>query len=129
NTDIEYADFLFSENNPVGIVRRYQDEEETEPNMEYALNYKRNFGRKDHDLSAMLTYLNNWEDSDQLYTEKTFLPDGAPSGEPDKLQRSDNYETEKQLLLQADYVHPFGENGKFEAGIRNTLRDITNDFL
>lgn len=129
NTDIEYEDFLFNENNPQGIVRRYQDEEETEPNMEYALSYNRNFGRKDHDLSAMLTYLNNWEDSDQLYTEKTFLPDGSPSGDPDKLQRSDNYETEKQLLLQADYVHPFGENGKVEAGIRNTLRDITNDFL
>lgn len=129
NTDIEYIDFLFNENNAQGITRRYQDEEETEPNMEYALSYERNFGRKDHDLSAILSYLNNWEDSDQLYTEQTFSSNGAPSGNPDRLQRSDNYETEKQLLLQADYVHPFGENGKLEAGIRNTLRDITNDFL
>ncbi len=129
NTDIEYADYLNNTGNPTDITRRYQDEEETEPNMEYALSYKKNFGKKDHDLSALLSYLNNWEDSDQRYTERTFLPGGAPSGNPDLLQNSDNYETEKQLLLQADYTYPFGANGKFEAGIRNTLRDITNDFI
>lgn len=129
NTDIEYADYLFNTDNPTGIIRRYQDEEETEPNMEYALSYKKNFGKEDHELSALLSYLNNWEDSDQLYTERTFLAGGTPSGDPDRLQHSDNYETEKQLLLQADYTYPFSENGKFEAGIRNTLRDITNDFI
>ena len=129
NTQIEYADYLFNIGNPVGITRRFQDEEETEPNMEYALSYKKTFDKKDHELSALLSYLNNWEDSDQLYTERTFLPGGAPSGNPDRLQHSDNYETEKQLLLQADYIYPFNENGKLEAGIRNTLRDITNDFL
>lgn len=129
NTDIEYADYLFNIGNPTGITRRYQDEEETEPNMEYALSYKKSFEKKDHELSALLTYLRNWEDSDQLYTERTFQPGGAPSGDPDRFQHSDNYETEKQLLLQADYTYPFSENGKLEAGVRNTLRDITNDFL
>lgn len=129
NTEIEYMDYLFNNENLQNIIRRYQDEAETEPNLEYSLNYKRNFGREDHELTAILSYIDNWEDSDQEYTQRTFLPDDTPSHVADELQRSYNYETEKQLLLQADYVYPFGEEGKLEAGIRNTLRDITNDFL
>nr|WKN39220.1 TonB-dependent receptor [Tunicatimonas sp. TK19036] len=128
NTEIKYMDYLFTDDNLQSITRRFQDEKETEPKLEYSLNYKRNFGKKDHELTAILMYIDNWEDSDQLYTQKSFSPDGTPSG-PDAFQQSLNYETEKQLLLQADYVYPFGEEGKLEAGIRNTLRDITNDFL
>ncbi|MEQ9440609.1 MAG: outer membrane beta-barrel family protein [Cyclobacteriaceae bacterium] len=129
NTKIEYMDYLFNNENLQSITRRYQDEHEVEPKLEYSLNYQRNFGRKDHELTAILTYIDNWEDSDQKYTQKTFLSDNTPSGEADALQQSVNYETEKQLLLQADYVYPFAKEGKLEAGIRSTLRDITNDFL
>ncbi|MEK6480234.1 TonB-dependent receptor [Catalinimonas sp. 4WD22] len=129
NTEIEYMDYFFTNENLQSITRRYQDEDEIEPNLEYSLNYKRNFGKEDHELTAILTYIDNWEDSDQLYTQKSFLSDNTPSGEPDEFQQSINYETEKQLLLQADYVYPFGVEGKLETGIRNTLRDITNDYL
>jgi outer membrane receptor protein involved in Fe transport len=129
NTEIEYKDYIFNLQNQQSTIRRFQDEDETEPNLEYSLNYQKKFEREDHELTAILSYIDNWEESDQLYTQKFFLPSEQPSGIPDELQRSYNYETEKQLLLQADYVQPFGEEGKFEAGIRNTLRDITNDFL
>ncbi len=128
NSEIEYLDYLNTTNNLSSITRRYQDEKETEPNLEYALNYKRAFQRKGQELTAMLTYLDNWEDSDQEYREFLFTPNNTPDGAP-QLQHSDNYETEKQLLLQADYIHPFGKEGKMEAGIRGTWRDITNDFL
>ena len=32
-------------------------------------------------------------------------------------------------MVQSDYVHPFGEKAKFEAGFRSTIRDIKNDIL
>lgn len=127
--DLEYRDFLFSENNPTGITARTQDETETEPNLEYALNYKRTFSRQGHELTAELRYLDNWENSDQLFTEKYYLPDGSNTGKVDLLQQSLNYETEKQYLLQLDYVQPFGKDGKFEAGLRSTFRDMTNDYV
>ncbi|MBP6828521.1 MAG: TonB-dependent receptor family protein, partial [Saprospiraceae bacterium] len=63
------------------------------------------------------------------FTERSFLPDYTPTGEPDQLQHSYNYETEKQLLFQVDYVQPFGKDGKFEAGLRSNFRDMTNDYL
>jgi len=127
-SDIRYRDFLNNLNNPTGITNRTQDETETEPNSEYAITYKRKFERKGHELSADVRYLDNWEDSDQYYNQATFRPDGSASDIPPQLQRSVNYETEKQLLFQVDYTQPFGKDGKFELGARSSSRDMTNDF-
>lgn len=128
NSDIHYYDYLNSIKNPVGISHRTQDETETEPNSEYALSYKRTFAREGHELTADIRYLDNWEDSDQFFGEDVFKADGSPSGIPYVLQRAVNYETEKQYLAQVDYVHPFAEKGKFEAGIRSSFRDMTNNY-
>lgn len=127
-SDIFYYDYLNSIKNPVGISHRTQDETETEPNSEYSLSYKRTFAREGHELTADVRYLDNWEDSDQFFGEDVFKADGSPSGIPYLLQRAINYETEKQYLVQVDYVHPFSEKGKFEAGIRSSFRDMTNNY-
>ena len=125
---LEYFDYLFSRAQPTGISTRSQDEQEIEPNSEYALSYKKTFSRQGHELVAEVRYLDNWEDSDQDFVQRSFLPDYTPSGEADLLQHSYNFETEKQLLLQLDYVQPFGKEGKFEAGWRTSFRDMTNDY-
>jgi outer membrane receptor protein involved in Fe transport len=127
-SDIRYRDYLNNLNNPTGITYRTQDETETEPNSEYAITYKRKFERKGHELSADVRYLDNWEDSDQYYNQNTVKPDGSATDIPAILQRSLNYETEKQLLFQVDYIQPFGKDGKFELGGRSSSRDMTNDF-
>jgi ferric enterobactin receptor len=127
-SDIRYRDYLNNLNNPTGLTNRTQDETETEPNSEYAITYKRKFERKGHELSADVRYLDNWEDSDQYYNQATFKPDGSASDIPAILQRSLNYETEKQLLFQVDYTQPFAKDGKFELGARSSSRDMTNDF-
>ena len=127
-SEIEYLDYLFTTSNLQSTTRRTQDETETEPNSEYALTYKRSFAREGHELTADVRYLDNWESSDQYFDQKTFGPDGRPSGVPDVLQRSLNDETEKQILVQIDYIQPFGKDGKFEAGLRSSSRDMTNDF-
>ncbi|RYU93361.1 outer membrane beta-barrel family protein [Emticicia agri] len=127
-SDIRYRDYLNNLNNSTGYTNRTQDETETEPNSEYAISYKRKFDRKGHELSADVRYLDNWEDSDQYYNQATFKPDGSASDIPAILQRSLNYETEKQLLFQLDYTQPFAKDGKFELGARSSSRDMTNDF-
>ncbi len=125
-TDIEYLDYLFTTDNYRGTTYRRQDETETEPNAEYALSYKRSFAREGHELVADVRFLDNWEQSDQFYTQQTLRGNGRPVDDP--LQRSLNDETEKQLLGQLDYVHPFGKDGKFEAGLRSSFRDMTNNY-
>ena len=78
-------------------------------------------------MTADLRFLDNWEDSDQLFTQFTYNPSGEEIGS--LLQMSPNDETEKQLLFQLDYTYPFGDEGKLEAGTRLSYRQITNDFL
>lgn len=127
-SDIYYRDFLNNTANPLGVTYRNQDETETEPNSEYSLTYKRTFLRKGHELSADFRFLDNYESSDQLFTQQAYKADGRTPSLPVNLQRSLNDEGEKQYLVQIDYVQPFGKQGKYEAGLRSSTRDMTNDF-
>ena len=126
--DIQYLDYGANTNVLQRITNRQQDETETEPNSEYALSYKRTFAGKGHELTSDVRYLDNWESSDQYFTQQTLRPDGSASGIPNVLQQSLNDETEKQFLVQVDYVRPFGKEGKVEAGLRTSFRDMTNDY-
>lgn len=126
-SNIDYKDYLGNVNNLTGTTNRTQDEKETEPNSEYALTYKKTFDRKGREFTADVRYLDNWEDSDQYYGQQSYSPGGVKNT-PFILQRALNYETEKQLLFQADYVHPFAKDGKFETGARISSRDMTNDY-
>ncbi|SFE37647.1 outer membrane beta-barrel family protein [Spirosoma endophyticum] len=126
--DINYRDYQSNLNNLRSITSRTQDETETEPNSEYTLTYKRTFAREGHELTADIRYLDNWESSDQYFAQQTFQPDGRTQMIPSVLQRSINDETEKQFLVQVDYIRPFSKNGKVEAGLRSSSRDMTNDY-
>lgn len=128
-TDIEYRDYLFSLSNPTGITYRRQDENETEPNSEYTLSYKRSFARKGHELTAEAKYIDNWENSDQVFTQRGVKNDGSEDLAKKQLQLSVNDEYEKQWLFQLDYVKPVGTDGKFETGVRSSFRDMVNDYI
>ena len=126
---IEYRDYLNSLSNPVGLTERTENERENRPALEYSLTYKKHFDRKNHTLTFDLRYQDNTEKESSDYVEAHFLPDEVtPSGRPDLQQRSENTEGVSNFILQADYVYPFGEKGRLEAGWRSGIRDISNDF-
>jgi ferric enterobactin receptor len=128
-TDIHYEDYLFTKSNLTGTSKRRQDEDETEPNTEYALNYKKSFARKGHELIAEVKFIDYWESSYQIFTQNYFQPGGAEETSKAMLQRSLNDEFEKQWLFQVDYVKPISEEGKFEIGLRSSFRDMVNDYV
>ena len=128
-SSILYRDFIGSLNNPDGSSRRTDNQVEKEPNLEYSLNYKKTFQREGHTLSADVQFQDNTENSKSDLLEQFFSADGNPSGLADLLQRSDNRESERNVITQLDYVHPFGQEGKFELGYRGGFRDIRNDYL
>lgn len=128
-TDLTYEDFLFNRNNLTGTSLRNQTEKEKEPYSEYAIAYKKLFGKEGHELNADFRYLNYWEYSDQDFSTISFLPGETPEQGEKVLQNSINDEYENQYLIQVDYVQPFAKEGKFEAGLRSSFRDMTNDFI
>jgi outer membrane receptor protein involved in Fe transport len=127
--DIRYEDYLFSDNNPVGYSTRRQVEDEKEPHSEANLSYKKSFGQKGHEFTAGITYLDYWENSDQLYTQSFFQPDGREEPAKSVVQTALNDEFERQWLFQVDYTKPIGEEGNFEAGLRSSFRNMENDFV
>lgn len=127
--DIRYEDYLFTPGNLQSITERRQDEEETEPNSEYTISYKKTFDKKNHELIGTIKYIDNWESSEQLFTQHSFEANGTQDPAKSVLQQSVNDEFEKQWLFQLDYVKPIGKEGKFETGFRSSLRDMTNDYI
>ncbi|PZX60122.1 outer membrane receptor protein involved in Fe transport [Algoriphagus ratkowskyi] len=128
-TDIRYEDSWNTSKNLQTYTLRRQDETEEEPNSEISANYKRAFERKGHELTTTFTYLNYWENSDQLFTQSTFSPQGVEDIPLEQTQTSLNDEYENQYLLMLDYVKPFGKEGKFETGFRTSFRRMKNDYI
>lgn len=127
--DNQYKDYINSLSNLYSITDRQQDETEDEPNSEYALSYKRSFDKKGHELLIDARYLDYWEHSDQTFTQRSVFADGIINKVGSLTQKSLNDETEKQWLFSADYVQPFGKEGKYELGVRSSFRDMSNDFF
>lgn len=128
-TDIEYESYRHDLSNMESFETRRQDEDETEPNSEYSLIYKKSFAEKDHELLAEVKFLDNWESSYQLFRHRYYSPDGAEDNARGTLERSLNDEFEKQLLFQVDYTKPLGKDGKLETGLRSSSREMVNDFV
>ncbi len=126
---LEYRDFLNDFDHPRGITVRKDIEGEDESELEYSLTYKKTFSQDDHQLIADLRYQDNNEKESSDFTESYFDGNFLPSGVPDSLQRSANEEGERKTIMQLDYIHPFSKDGKFETGVRASIRDIQNDFL
>lgn len=126
---ITYRDYIFDLSNPTGVTFRTDDEIEKEPNLEYSLTYRKNFDRQGHEFTADVRIQDNVEEENSEFIEESFTPDGLVKTGPDLHQRSGNKEVQKNLIVQLDYVQPFSQDGKFEAGLRSGIRDIQNDFL
>ncbi len=123
-SNILYRDFTTAEQLLQRTLRTDVETEE-EQNQEYELYYKRTFPQKGRELSANVQY----RESGEIERSNINESEGIPELSPSLLQRSYNDGSENQLLMQADYVHPFLEKGKFETGYRSTLRKITNRYI
>jgi outer membrane receptor protein involved in Fe transport len=127
--NIRYEDYLFNTASKPSVSTRHQDENEDEPNSEYSLIYKKNFKEKDHELTAEMKFLDNWESSKQLFTQRFYNDDGGEDMNAQIIQNSLNDEWEKQFLVQLDYVRPMWKEGKIETGFRTSFRDMKNDYV
>lgn len=119
---------LYEDYNSVGSLtgssQRTDDETATERDTELSLNLTKKFsGDKEREWTTDFKWTNSGEKERSDYRQ-TFSDGTKPLS-----QRSGNPAYEDNLLLQTDYSHAFGKNGKFETGLKGTIRRITNEFL
>ncbi|CAD5257248.1 MULTISPECIES: outer membrane beta-barrel family protein [unclassified Imperialibacter] len=128
-TDLTYRDYLNDENNYLGYTARRQNENEAEPNSETTLTWEKSFEEKGHKLLTTLKYIDYWERSDQIFTQRSYDENNVAIDGSNQKQHALNDEFEKQYLLQLDYTKPIGKEGKFETGLRSSLRNMENNYV
>ena len=125
---LTFRDFIDDfPNNLITTTTRTDDEREDESNLQYSLNFKKEFTSRNHFLEASVQYQDDIEDEGSDFFESAVSEIGLTI--PDLIQRSNNREANKQWLFQVDFNKPIGEHGKVELGVRTSLRDITNDYV
>ncbi|MDA1144463.1 MAG: TonB-dependent receptor [Bacteroidetes bacterium] len=104
---------------------RISVETETDNNFQYSVNYQKKFKKDGHLLTADYQYStgDEFEDAEIFETilqDNSFLP----------TERTSTTENQKNQLVQADYVLPFGSENQsqFELGYRGTFNEFTTGF-
>ncbi len=95
-----------------------------ERDTELSLNLTKKFPG-DHEREWITDF--KWTNSGE--TEASDYLQTFSDGRKPLLQRSGNPAYEDNLLLQTDYIHGFGKDGKFETGAKGAIRRIRNEFL
>lgn len=126
NAEIRYTD-LNSDREVVQRTLRQDEEGEDESNMEYNLNYTRTFSKEGQKLTADIQYREGGETERSQLVES--IENSLEEYQPEQYQRSVNDEYDNNFLMQADYIHPFGKDGKIEAGYRGSIRKIETDYV
>jgi outer membrane receptor protein involved in Fe transport len=104
---------------------RISVETETDNNFQYSVNYQKKFKKDGHLLTADYQYStgDEFEDAEIFETilqDNSYLP----------TERTSTNENQKNQLIQADYVLPFGSENQsqFELGYRGTFNEFTTAF-
>lgn len=105
-------------------------EKETEQDNSYqiALNYLKRFGEDaDHILTADFQFAIDAEEGFTFLNEDYILTNQT---DPDPIQIEQEFtqEDKKEYLFQADYVLPFGDDSRFEAGFRSNFQNEITDY-
>lgn len=126
DTRLIYRDF-YEPSGADSVSLRNDQEGEGDENLEYALNYTRNFKRKGQKFTADFQYQNNNEQerNDLVQSQGSNFNNQVPF----LYQKAVNDEIEERYMLQADYIHPYAKDGRLELGTRYTDRLVGNDYL
>lgn len=118
---------LYTDKYPNGniyrLTNREDDEKAFKNDLELNLTYEKVFDdNKEHTLKIDTRYEQNKDIENSDISESNTLT-------TDKLiQKSYNLELERNQVYQLDYVLPFSQDGKFEAGAKANLRKINNEY-
>ncbi|SFF01363.1 Outer membrane receptor proteins, mostly Fe transport [Chitinophaga sp. CF118] len=124
NDNFNSAGTNYSNNEPDSISKGYTISQENKTNLGANLNFLHKFGKTGRELSADANYLKYRARGDQSLQNFNYLPDGSLTGNDDFL-----YQLPSDINIysvKADYVHPFKNKAKFEAGFKSSIVDNDN---
>ncbi len=124
--DVNVDFFNFDPNRDPTIERnRYTEEDEFDENVQYSVNFVKNFKKDGHKFTFDYQYSRGLDIEDSVIDE-IILDENTSL--PTELTFTD--ESQKNQLVQFDYVLPLGKenSGQFEFGYRGTFNVFDTDF-
>ncbi|GFZ84540.1 TonB-dependent receptor [Aquaticitalea lipolytica] len=118
NNTTNTIDRLDTDGSLINRSFRFDPEFEDDKTIQYALNFDKQFGgNSQHKLTFDFQYETNDE------TEKSLI-----SQDGNDAERVKTIQEQNEVLLQADYVLPIGENSQFEVGYRGNFNELDTDY-
>ncbi len=120
-----YVHYRYFDDNGVlaSDIYRNNPEEETERYNGFDFGYRHLFDTKGHEFTADYQFETGSENELSVITEDVLVgPDN------DLVEYVDNLEGETRHLFQLDYVHPYSEKHKIEAGVKGNMRELDHDY-
>jgi outer membrane receptor protein involved in Fe transport len=128
NTSDIYIDTLYTPKTS-SFSKRFANTDGHFKHMGTQLNYKHNFPKNGHELTADLTYNSASNTNMNLVTTDYYsVPANNVLGQFQQMQNITG--SNKYLIIQSDYANPLTEKSKLEMGVRAAIRsnDSKNDF-
>ncbi|KAA3436679.1 TonB-dependent receptor domain-containing protein [Rufibacter hautae] len=101
--------------------------DETSRLFEYTLGYRMTFDKPGRELTADAVFNQEEERGQDDFRQLFYNAEGRETPARNDLQKNQGLEKEREFSLQVDYVHPFSEKGKWEAGYRSTFERSDED--
>ncbi|MCC6725241.1 MAG: TonB-dependent receptor family protein, partial [Saprospiraceae bacterium] len=128
SSGLQYLDALGQPDNLYQITNRTEAEKESGSNFRSSLIYKTGFEKEGHELITELQYENTGMSKSSMFEEHYFDGANNPLSGVDYRQLADNREGNHRFSSNVDYIIPFGEMGRFEAGWQSSFRQISNNY-
>ncbi|RKR13338.1 outer membrane receptor protein involved in Fe transport [Maribacter vaceletii] len=122
--DIDFFNFD-ANRNPTIQRNRYTNEAEEQEDVQYAVNYLKKFNKDGHELKIDYQYSRGIDIENSIINE-VVLNDNSQLD----TEQTINDESQKNQLVQLDYVLPFGKNNssQLELGYRGIFNNFNTDF-
>lgn len=119
NNSIENIFYMY-QNQPSldGTSTRVSDRKISDFGYDFSVDYKREFNRPGEELVANFSYGKSTEDGSQSFDQQFSNVNQAIDR-----RLNENDEDDKSINIQLDYILPFGDDARLEAGYRTSIRN------
>ncbi|MHA6246440.1 outer membrane beta-barrel protein [Pontibacter sp. CAU 1760] len=104
--------------------RRFTEEREDELAIDLTLGYRQTFAQKGQELTAYAVYSTNVDEEESIFRQ---LQENALPGQLPEVQRTFVDDANTRFVTKTDYVYPYSEDSRLEAGFRTSYEQLDED--
>ncbi len=132
DSEVQYSTLNYFDYNNLGDLtrstQRYTLDNSTSPNLEYAVNFKKNFEKKKGSFWTMDAQYRTSKENGSSTASDVVKFNALNNNVTDLYQRWTENRGEMNLVLQTDLVYKINKDVKVEGGAKSSTRTIGNDY-